>query len=366
MLKLLLILIISLIFFVNKTNSEEVVDNTKVMGKRSALKLVHAAEQAEGAGARVRRSIGTMNNRKFNPFLLLDHFSGSSEAGFPQHGHSGQETITLVLKGAMAHEDFTGSKGILYPGDLQFMTAGKGVVHSEMPVQLEDSNEKTITEGIQIWVDLPKALRETKPRYRDLKSWEIPEAVTADNKVKVKVISGKSYGIESAKDLAYTPVQYYYVTIQPNGTYTQKVPTDYNFFLYVLNGQRAIVNDDTYVPKHHSLFFKEDGDEIEVVNQGSDEIELVLVGGEVLKQESVQYGPFVANSEASIKKKFMDYQYAKNGFERVKTWESLISAGVTADMVDELGGNLEERKEAERKYLEKKAKLSEGLVRDEL
>ncbi|CAH2353402.1 hypothetical protein CLIB1423_10S04192 [[Candida] railenensis] len=366
MLKLFLILILSIVFFVNYRNGEEADDNTKAMGKRSTSKLIHAVEQAEGAGARVRRSVGTMNNRKFNPFLLLDHFSVSSDAGFPQHGHSGQETITLVLKGAMAHEDFTGSKGILYPGDLQFMTAGKGVVHSEMPVQLEDSSEKTMTEGIQLWVDLPKALRETKPRYRDLRSWEIPEVSTADGKVNVKVISGKSYGVESAKDLAYTPVQYYYVTIQPNGTYTQKVPTDYNFFLYVLNGQKAVVNDDTYVPKHHTLFFEEDGDEVEVTNQGSDEIELVLVGGEVLKQESVQYGPFVADSEAHIKKKFMDYQYAKNGFEQVRTWESLISAGVTADMVDELGGNLEERKETERKHLEEKAKRSEGSVRDEL
>lgn len=334
------------------------------MGLRTTLKLVSAVEQSEGVGARVRRSIGTMSMRNFNPFLMLDHFNIGAKAGFPHHGHRGQETITYVLSGGVAHEDFTGSKGLLYPGDLQFMTAGKGVVHSEMPYPLDGLD--TVS-GMQLWVDLPLKLRETKPRYRDLKSYEIPIVEAQDGKVNVKVISGESYGVESVRDLAYTPVHYYYVTLKPDGTFRQKVPTNFNFFLYVLSGDKLVVNNETAVPSHHTVFFNRDGDEIEAVNTAKSDgkdIEFVLIGGEVLNQKTVQYGPFVADSQAEINKAFMDYQYARNGFENMKTWDSLISAGVTKDMVEnELDGNLEKRKEAEREYL---AAKKEVPVKDEL
>lgn len=325
------------------------------MTLRSVLKVVSAVEQSECVGARVRRSIGILNNRNFNPFLMLDHFKVSPKAGFPQHGHRGQETITLVLKGAIAHEDFTGSKGILYPGDLQFMTAGKGVVHSEMPVNL-DGDQTTMVEGMQLWVDLPEALRDTQPRYRDLRSYEIPEVVQQDGKVKVKVISGELYGVELAHDLAYTPVQYYYVTLQPGGEYVQKVPKDYNFFAYVLKGEKTVVNKDTVVPQFHNVFFNQDGESVEISNAGKDEIELVLIGGEILNQKTVQHGPFVADCQENIYKAFSDFQYGRNGFEKIKTWNSLISGGVTVDMIEELGGGVEKRKEDERKYLESKKK----------
>lgn len=274
---------------------------TTKMGKRSTLKVISAVEQAEGVGARVRRSIGVMNNRSYNPFLMLDHFKVSPKAGFPQHPHRGQETITFIIKGAIAHEDFTGSKGILYPGDLQFMTAGKGIVHSEMPVNL-DGDQETMVEGMQLWVDLPEHLRNCEPRYRDLRAWEIPEARTEDGKVTVRVISGSSYGVESAKDLAYTPIHYYYVTIKPNGTYTQNVPIDFNYFLYVLKGSNTVVNGKTAVPQYHNLFFNTDGEEIEVTNEGTDDVELVVVGGQVLDQKTVQYGPFVAGTQEGIQK----------------------------------------------------------------
>ncbi|CAK7897779.1 hypothetical protein CAAN3_03S07426 [[Candida] anglica] len=302
------------------------------MTLRTVKELVHATEESEGVGATVRRSIGTSNMRKFNPFLLLDHFNIGAKAGFPHHGHSGQETITLVLKGAVAHEDFTGSKGILYPGDLQFMTAGKGVVHSEMPVLLDGAKS---VEGMQLWVDLPEELRKTKPRYRDLRSDKIPEVVEQDGKVKVKVISGESYGVSSLANLAYTPVQYYYVTLKPGGRYQQKVPENFNFFLYVLSGDQLISNGKA-VPKHHTLFFNQDGDEIEATNKAKDggkSIEFVLVGGEVLDQNTIQYGPFVADTEENINRAIMDFQNGRNGFKKVKTWKSLISKGVTPEMI---------------------------------
>jgi len=198
---------------------------------RSILKTVSAKEISEGVGATVRRSIGVLGMRNFTPFLMLDHFNGAATAGFPDHPHRGQETVTLVMKNYVLHEDFTGKKGILRPGDLQFMTAGRGIVHSEMLYAPDGTN----VEGLQLWVDLPKELRHSEPRYRDLRAEEIP-VVKPNDKVQVKVISGKSYGVESVKELAYTPMDYYWFTVLPGGEFTQEINPEYNGFMYILNG----------------------------------------------------------------------------------------------------------------------------------
>ncbi|KAG7192359.1 uncharacterized protein KQ657_001758 [Scheffersomyces spartinae] len=317
---------------------------------RTIKQIVNAIEQSEGAGARVRRSIGVMTQRKFNPFLMFDHFSSSGTNGFPEHPHRGQETITLVLHGAMAHEDFTGSKGVLYPGDLQFMTAGKGVVHSEMPIANKDGSP---TVGLQLWVDLPDKLKDCEPRYRDLREWEIPTVEQQDGKLKIKVISGKSYGVESVKDLAYTPIEYYHYTVGSGGHFKQDLDPKFNFFLYVLRGDGLVLNGGERVKQFQNAFLSENGDHITGENKGSDEVEFILVGGEKLEQETVQYGPFVSNSSLGIQKAFMDYQYARNGFENIKKWKTLISGGVTQDMIDgPLGGNKEAREEMKKEYLE--------------
>src|SRR5277367_2337066 len=135
-----------------------------------------AREQSEGAGAVVRRSVGTPKLRHLTPFLMLDHFRVPPGAGFPDHPHRGQETITYLLTGGIDHEDFAGNKGTIGPGDLQFMTAGRGIMHAEMPVQNKDGSANV---GMQLWVDLPQELKSCEPRYRDLRSEEIP-TVTAD------------------------------------------------------------------------------------------------------------------------------------------------------------------------------------------
>lgn len=338
-------LILSIIYFFMAAQS------TEQMKLRTIKTIVNALERPEGVGATVRRSIGVSQVRKFNPFLMFDHFSSAGTNGFPHHPHLGQETITLITKGAMAHEDFTGSKGILYAGDLQFMTAGRGIVHSEMPVQQEDGSP---TVGLQLWVDLPEQLKETEPRYRDLREWEIPEVVEQDGKLKVKVISGKSYGVESVKDLAYTPVQYYHVTMKPGATFEQDLPEDYNFFLYVTDGDGFELNGDTSIKKFHNAFLNRDGNHILGANKGSDDVEFILIGGEILDQHTVHYGPFVASNTPRIEKAFADFQYGRNGFENVKTWKSLISEGVTKEMIEgELDGNLEKRAEARDAYLKK-------------
>lgn len=351
----------SILFFLTSyfTLGFKTLENT--MSARTIRNVIKAVEQAEGVGAKVRRSIGTMSMRNFNPFLMLDDFSISADAGFPEHPHLGQETITLVLLGAVAHEDFTGSKGVLYPGDLQFMTAGKGVVHSEMPVPQKDGSP---IKGMQLWVDLPESLKECEPRYRDLKSYEIPEAIEQDGKLRIKVISGKSYGVESLKDLAYTPVHYYYVTMKPGASFKQDMPKDFNFFLYVREGDALVVNGDTKLQQYDNCFFNMDGDGITVENPStnSKDAEFVLVGGKTLDQEVVQYGPFVATNQNRIQQAFMDYRSGRNGFDNIKTWDSLISNGVTEDMVKgELKGSLEQREKEKSAFLRQK-----GQTRDEL
>lgn len=304
---------------------------SEMVSPRSILKYFLAAAQEEGVGARVRRSIGTYQVRNFTPFLMLDHFNVNPPAGFPDHPHHGQETITYMMTGKFAHEDFTGSKGILNPGDLQFMTAGKGIVHSEIPVDSGDG--KPIT-GMQLWVDLPKELKNCDPRYRDLRASEIP-IVKPNDKITVKVISGESYGTESVKELAYTPIDYYDFEVAPGGEFEQKFPKDFNVFLYLLEGELNI--NDTEIKQYNAVFFNSDGDGVvgKVPESASSNARFILVGGQKLDQQIVQHGPFVETSREKIYEVFMNYQSGINGFERAKNFTSSISDGVKEkDLVD--------------------------------
>ena len=194
---------------------------------------------------------------------MLDHFSVSPGAGFPDHPHRGQETITYLLKGAVDHEDFAGNKGTIETGDLQFMTAGRGIMHAEMPRQNPDGSANV---GLQLWVDLPKHLKKTEPRYRDLRAKEIPTADTDDGKVHVKVISGQSHGVDSVKELAYTPVWLLDVEVKPDGKFAQNIPKGWNAFLYTLEGTTTFASGpgsaSQVVPQYHNVVFEQEGDTI--------------------------------------------------------------------------------------------------------
>ncbi|KAG9229791.1 RmlC-like cupin domain-containing protein [Amylocarpus encephaloides] len=290
---------------------------------RAIRKAFLAVEQSEGQGARVRRSIGTPQLRNFSPFLMLDHFSILPGAGFPDHPHRGQETITYLLEGAVDHEDFAGNKGTIEAGDLQFMTAGKGIVHAEMPNQNGIANK-----GMQLWVDLPKKLKFCEPRYRDLRASEIPHVDIDEGKVHVKVISGQSHGIDSVKDLAYTPVWILDIEIKPGGKITQELPVGWNSFAYTLAGSTAFGSgqDKTLFGQYHNVVFEQTGDEIvaEVEESAAENGHFILVAGLPLDQKVVQYGPFVLSSEGEVRQALMDYQTYSNGFERAKGWQSEI------------------------------------------
>lgn len=205
------------------------------------------------------------------------------------------------------------------------MTAGKGIVHAEMPRQNPDGTPNV---GMQLWVDLPKELKYCEPRYRDLRANEIPEAKSEDGKVHVKVISGRSYGVDSPKELAYTPVWLLDITIQPGGKVKQALPQGWNAFAYTLSGTTIFSSNGVSRPvdQYHNVVFDKEGDSIEAaVEEGADgESRIMLVAGMPLDQPIVQHGPFVVTSRQEVVQAMMDYQMSINGFERANNWESEI------------------------------------------
>ncbi|KAL4802918.1 RmlC-like cupin domain-containing protein [Aspergillus unguis] len=307
------------------SSSTEPIIPSEMSVPRAIRTVFLAIEQAEGAGARVRRSIGTAKLRNFSPFLMLDHFTIGKGAGFPDHPHRGQETITYLLSGGVDHEDFAGNKGTIGPGDLQFMTAGKGIMHAEMPHENPDGTPNI---GMQLWVDLPKALKMCEPRYRDLRASEIPQVNVDQDRVNVKVISGQSHGVDSVRDLAYTPVWILDITIKPGGKISQVLPVGWNAFAYTLNGNTVFGSRDStqLVKQYHNVVFDQAGDHIEasVPDNAEEEARIFLVAGQPLDQKVVQYGPFVLTSQQEVYQAMIDFQSAENGFERVRGWESEI------------------------------------------
>ncbi|RAL01571.1 pirin family protein [Aspergillus ibericus CBS 121593] len=305
----------------NKSNNT----TTTMSLPRAIRQAFLAIEQAEGAGARVRRSIGTPKLRHLSPFLMLDHFTIGKGAGFPDHPHRGQETITYLLSGGVDHEDFAGNRGTIGPGDLQFMTAGKGIMHAEMPHENPDGS---LNVGMQLWVDLPKELKMCEPRYRDLRAEEIPVATTDGGRVTVKVISGQSHGVDSVRDLAYTPVWLLDVVVRPGGRVRQVLPVGWNAFAYTLQGRTVFGSggETKLVGEFHNVVFAQEGDYVEasVPDNADAEGRFLLVAGQPLDQKVVQYGPFVVTSQEEVYQAMLDFQTASNGFEKSRGWESEI------------------------------------------
>ncbi|XP_060890972.1 pirin isoform X2 [Labrus mixtus] len=202
------------------------------MSVRRVEKTVLSVEQSEGVGARVRRSIGRKELRNLDPFLMLDEFRVSKPAGFPDHPHRGFETVTYVLEGITVHEDFCGHSGRLKPGDLQWMTAGRGVVHAEMPV----SEEPVV--GLQLWVNLPSRDKMVEPTYQELKGSEIP--TPSQGGVTVAVISGEALEAKS-KVYTRTPTLYLDFRLQAGALHVQPVPSGWTAFIYTLSGSIHVV-----------------------------------------------------------------------------------------------------------------------------
>ncbi|KAG0038185.1 hypothetical protein BGZ82_000866 [Podila clonocystis] len=264
---------------------------------RSIVKAVLSHEQAEGVGARVRRSIGRPELRNHDPFLMLDEFkSENSNGGFPDHPHRGFETVTYMIEGQSQHEDFAGHKGIIGPGDVQWMTAGRGIVHSEMPVK-----KQARAHGLQLWVNLPKEHKMCEPQYQELLDGEIKRA-TPQEGVLVKVIAGESHGVKS-QVYTRTPTMYLDCKMDKNKTVEQSIPASYTCFIYVLK----------------------DGTDTIRIKTKDEDAHFVVIAGEPTKEPIVQHGPFVMNTQQEIYETFADYQNGQNGFERAKSWRSTVA-----------------------------------------
>ncbi|KAL4234675.1 hypothetical protein ACF0H5_006316 [Mactra antiquata] len=279
--------------------------------------IVESREQMEGAGVPVRRSIGNTHLRNLDPFLMLDEFkpnSLSERGGMPDHPHRGFETVTYMLKGASKHEDFCGHKGVINAGDVQWMTAGRGIVHSEMPAGDE------LVHGLQLWVNLCKKDKMVKPAYQELRDKDIPKVIR--NGVTVKIIAGESFGVKSPV-YTRTPSMYLDFKLDAGAVVSQTVPEGWNGFVYVISGSAMFgPNDQAKNGPAHCTLVMGPGKMMEVKNNTNNLCHFVMIAGQPIKEPIVQHGPFVMNTQKEIQEAIEDYHHGRNGFENAKTWRS--------------------------------------------
>ncbi|WCJ33026.1 Pirin-like protein [Euphorbia peplus] len=288
-----------------------------VQQPRQVVQKLLARPQHEGVGAIVRRSIGRFELRYFDPFLVLDEFSLTAPAGFPDHPHRGFETVTYMLQGGVRHEDFEGQKGTIGEGDVQWMTAGRGIVHSEMPSALQGTQK-----GLQLWINLSSTHKMIEPRYQEVSSKDIPEATKYG--VKVRVIAGEALG---AKSQVYTrtPTMYLDFSMKPGAHLAQPIPINWNSFVYILEGEGIFGSENSSpTSAHNLLLLGKLGDGLRVWNKSSSKANLrfILVGGEPIGEPVAQLGPFVMNTEQEIDQTIQDYENFVNGFEKARHWRS--------------------------------------------
>ncbi|KAM3696261.1 hypothetical protein ACJW31_06G024900 [Castanea mollissima] len=280
---------------------------------RLVVRKFLARPQHEGLGAIVRRSIGRFELKYFDPFLVLDEFSVTAPAGFPDHPHRGFETVTYMLQGSFTHEDCEGHKGTIGAGDLQWMTAGRGIVHSEMPAA--EGTQK----GLQLWINLSSKHKMIEPRYQEILSKDVAEAIK--DGIKVRVIAGEALGTKSPI-YTRTPTMYLDFTLKPGAQLQQPIPISWNAFIYVLEGEGIFGNTKSSPTAAHHLLLLGTGDGLEVWNKSSKPLRFILVGGEPLGEPLVQFGPFVMNTQEEIDQTIDDFENYVNGFEKARHWRS--------------------------------------------
>jgi len=285
---------------------------------RTVAGIVNSVETLEGGGFLVRRPFPTPAFSEFDPFLLLDEM-GPMEArpgeakGAPDHPHRGFETVTYMLSGEMEHKDSRGHAGSLRPGDVQWMTAGAGVVHSEMP-SAEFNRAGGRMHGFQLWVNLPKRDKMIKPRYQEIPGSQIPRATSADGLVSVTVIAGEALGQKAAIETR-TPIIYLHYRIKPGGSVVQYVPRDYNGFAYVIDGEGKFGAERERAADGQMVLLAPDGDEVRIENpsDATGTLEVLLIAGLPLNEPIARYGPFVMNTREEIYQAIEDYRDGKMG-----------------------------------------------------
>ena len=289
----------------------------QVQRARRVERLVTGRPTSDGAGVKLTRVLTNNLQRRLDPFLMLDAFRSDDPndylAGFPDHPHRGFETVTYMIAGRMRHRDSAGNEGLLQHGGVQWMTAGSGVVHSEMPEQ-----EDGVMEGFQLWLNLPARDKMTTPWYRDIPSAEIPEFTTEDG-VAVRVIAGESQGVQGAMTREATQPLYLDITLPAGASFAQSLPATHNAFVYVFRGS-ALVGDaeapgnaglQRVADKQMAILANTEGSDGVVIRAGDAPARVLLIAGKPLNESIAQYGPFVMNTQEEIFQAVRDFQAGK-------------------------------------------------------
>ena len=296
------------------------------MSLRPVKQIIQAQPTIEGAGVKLQRAFGFGKTKDFDPFLLFDDFRNERPedylAGFPWHPHRGIETITYVLAGSVEHGDSLGNKGKMTAGDVQWMTAGSGILHQEMP----RGDEGGRMHGFQLWANLPASLKMTDPRYQDIPANAIPE-VTEDDGTKARIICGEFWGKRGPVEGVAADPAYVDISVPPNTHKRIKVDVTRNAFAYVFAGSgtfrdasepQAVLTEHTAKPEaaptydatNHALVLFDRGDEL-VVQAGPEGIRFLLVSGKPLEEPVAWYGPIVMNTQAELRQAVQELQTGK-------------------------------------------------------
>jgi redox-sensitive bicupin YhaK (pirin superfamily) len=284
---------------------------TGISEPREVTKIVTAHRQREGGGFVVRRPFPSAGFRHADPFLLLDEmgpveYRPGEAIGAPDHPHRGFETVTYVLEGEMEHEDSAGHRGRLGVGDVQWMTAGRGIVHSEMPSRAMRQRGGRM-HGFQIWVNLPARDKLTASRYQEIPRAAIPEAATPDGCAVVHVIAGEALGAKAVIETR-TPIGYLHWIFSPGASVDVPVPADHAAYVYVFEGAVRVTGREV---KDGQLTILGDGNRVQL--EASERAQALLMTGVPLREPVVQYGPFVMNTEKEVVQAIEDYQAGRLG-----------------------------------------------------
>jgi quercetin 2,3-dioxygenase len=278
---------------------------------RRVERLIAGVPTSDGAGVKLTRVLTQDLQRRLDPFLMLDAFGSDKPddyiAGFPDHPHRGFETVTYMIAGRMLHRDSAGNEGLLENGGVQWMTAGRGVIHSEIPQQ-----EHGVMEGFQLWLNLPGRDKMNPPWYRDFKNADLPQFTTPEG-VAVTVIAGASHGVLGAVTRDGTQALYLDLHFKAGSSFTQPLPPGHNVFVYVYRGEVTVGGQR--VPVQRMALLANDPDSDGVFIEAGQDAKVLLIAGQPLNEPIAQYGPFVMNTKEEIYQALADFRDGKLGEE---------------------------------------------------
>ncbi len=293
----------------SRVSNVQYVENEQVMRSRAVEQVVRGVPTSDGAGVKLTRVLSQSLQARLDPFLMLDAFGSDQPdeylAGFPDHPHRGFETVTYMLAGRLLHRDSAGHEGLLEAGGVQWMTAGRGVIHSEIPQQ-----QAGLMQGFQLWLNLPARDKMCAPWYRDFPADALPVLRTASG-VQAVVIAGESHGVRGAVCREVTQPLYLDLHLPAGSRFAQPLPASHNAFVYVQAGAVSIGERETSFGRMVILDNDPESQGVVIRNESDETARVLLIAGAPLGERIVQYGPFVMNSEQEIYQAISDYRNGK-------------------------------------------------------